>query len=137
MATTSLVSVAQLRELPDPTDGTYHELHGGQVVRLTIPKKRHQRLQRHLRRLLEPLAAPYGIVELEIGFRSLPEYEARRADVAFVSQARWDADEDDLMGAPEMVIEVLSPSNTVTEIDEKRSLCLAHGCREFWHSARW
>lgn len=34
--------------------------------------------------------------------------------------------------APELVIEVLSPSNTVEEILEKEGLCLENGCREFW-----
>src|SRR5262249_53868048 len=40
--------------------------------------------------------------------------------------------EDWLAGAPDLVIEVLSPSNTATEINDKEKLCLEHGCREFW-----
>jgi Uma2 family endonuclease len=31
-----------------------------------------------------------------------------------------------------LVIEVLSPSNSATEIREKRRLCLENGSREFW-----
>ena len=31
-----------------------------------------------------------------------------------------------------IVIEVLSASNTVTEMLEKEQLCLANGCQEFW-----
>jgi Uma2 family endonuclease len=30
------------------------------------------------------------------------------------------------------VIEVLSPSNTVAEINDKKTLCLENGSREFW-----
>jgi Uma2 family endonuclease len=30
------------------------------------------------------------------------------------------------------VIEVLSPSNTVSEIGEKEAMCLENGCLEFW-----
>jgi Uma2 family endonuclease len=42
-------------------------------------------------------------------------------------------DKDDaLHGAPEIVIEVLSPSNTTAEIAERRGICLANGAREFW-----
>ena len=35
-------------------------------------------------------------------------------------------------GAPDLVIEVLSPSNTAIEINDKRSICLANGCSSFW-----
>jgi Uma2 family endonuclease len=31
-----------------------------------------------------------------------------------------------------LVIEVESPSNTAAELDEKESICLANGCKEFW-----
>ena len=40
--------------------------------------------------------------------------------------------EDNIRGAPELVIEVLSPSNTAAEIYEKEQICLANGAQEFW-----
>lgn len=48
--------------------------------------------------------------------------------------ARWDNIDPKglLVGAPELVIEVLSPSKTVAEIFDKRTLCLENGSREFW-----
>jgi Uma2 family endonuclease len=53
--------------------------------------------------------------------------------VAFISKARCDAaDERDLEGAPELVIEILSPSNTKPRLREYAALCLANGCEEFW-----
>jgi hypothetical protein len=46
---------------------------------------------------------------------------------------RWDATPDDNMqGSPELVIEVLSPSNTKREMQEKATLYLATGAQEFW-----
>ena len=47
---------------------------------------------------------------------------------------RDDATGDDeyLAGAPDVVVEVLSPSNTVDEINEKISICLDNGCVSFW-----
>jgi Uma2 family endonuclease len=94
----------------------------------------HARLQSRLARLLRPHCEHRGIVETEVAFRALPEYELRAADIAFVSQERWDAtdDEDNLHGSPELVIEVLSPSNSKAEIQEKSALCLATGAAEFW-----
>jgi Uma2 family endonuclease len=54
------------------------------------------------------------------------------ADVAAVSRDRFYADEDFVRGAPELVIEILSPSNTAVEMNDKERLCLENGCREFW-----
>lgn len=133
-ATTALVTVAEYRQLPEPADGVVLELWHGEVVRLTRPKKLHLRLQHRLRQLLQPHGDPLGYLELEVPFRALSEHDLRCADVAFVSAARWNAvpDDGDLAGAPELVIEVESPSNTAAELKDKQLLCLANGCQEFW-----
>jgi Uma2 family endonuclease len=36
------------------------------------------------------------------------------------------------MGAPDVVVEILSPSNTAAETLDKRNICLENGSREFW-----
>lgn len=129
----TLLTVEQYRHLP-AIDDAIQELHWGSVVTMTRPKMRHARLQSRLARLLRPAMEPAGIVETEVAFRALPEYDLRGADVAFVSQARWDAtdDNDNLHGSPELVIEILSPSNTKREMQEKAALCLSTGSEEFW-----
>lgn len=133
-ATTALVTVAEYRQLPEPADGAVLELWHGEVVRLTRPKKLHLRIQHRLQDLLATLAGSAGFVAVELPFRAEPEHDLRCADVAFVSAARWNAvpDDGDLMGAPELVIEVESPSNTAAELKDKQLLCLANGCQEFW-----
>ena len=75
-----------------------------------------------------------SIVASPFPFRALPEFEFRDADVAYISAERWaqiDWD-DDFYGAPDLVVEVLSPPNTVEEMEDKEQLCLANGAREFW-----
>jgi len=128
-----MITVDQYRQLPDRED-VVQELHRGTVVTLTRPRMKHLKLQSRLARLLRPKAERLGIVEIEFPFRALPEYDLRGADVAFVSQQRWDAtdDDDNLRGSPELVIEVLSPSNTKAEMREKAALCLSTGALEFW-----
>ncbi len=128
-----LMTVERYRQLPE-RDDAIQELHWGMVVRLTRPKMRHAKLQSRLVRLLRSKAEAWGVVEMEVAFRALPEYDLRGADVAYVSQHRWDAtdDDDNLHGSPELVIEVLSPSNTKAEIHEKAVLCLSTGSQEFW-----
>src|ERR1035441_7055711 len=123
-----LMTVEQYRQLPDRED-VIQELHWGMVVTLSRPKMRHAKLQSRLVRLLRPKAEHMGVVESEVAFRALPEYDLRGADVAYVSQQRWDAtgDDDNLHGSPELVIEALLPSNTSSEISEKASLRFSSG----------
>jgi Uma2 family endonuclease len=129
--TTGLMTVEQYRELPE-TGPFYYELRKGELVQVSRPKLKHIKIQRRLRELLTAVFGPRGIVETELPFRAVREYELRVADVAYVTRERWLETEDDLFGAPDLAIEVLSPSNTLTEINEKIALCLENGCREFW-----
>jgi Uma2 family endonuclease len=126
-----LITVDEYRQLPERED-IIQELHWGRVVNLTRPKLKHTKLQERLVQLLRPRVEGRGMVWAEVPFRALPEYDVRAADVAFVSQERWNTDADDLHGSPELVIEVLSPSNTRAEMREKASLCLSSGAEEFW-----
>jgi Uma2 family endonuclease len=134
-ATTShLMTVEEFRKLPENSGPVYHELRHGELVSVTRPKYKHYRIQLRIRDLLRPLAPPGGLVDIEFAFRALPEHELRVADVAYISAEREqtiDAD-DNLHGAPDLVIEVLSPSNTAAEIYDKEKLCLENGAKEFW-----
>ncbi len=128
-----LMTVEQYRELPERED-VIQELHWGRVVELCRPKVGHVKTQSRLVRLLRPLMEQLGAVEMEVPFRAVPEYDIRGVDVAFVSRERWEAldDDSDLQGSPEIVIEVLSPSNTKREMQEKAALYLTTGAQEFW-----
>jgi Uma2 family endonuclease len=131
--TTGLMTVEQFRQLPE-TGPFYYELRHGELVSVVRPKLKHHLIQERLRDLLKPQAPAGSFVAYEVAFRALPEYELRVADVAWLSAERFQqADpEDNIRGAPDLVIEVLSPSNTAVEINEKEKLCLENGAREFW-----
>jgi Uma2 family endonuclease len=135
---TRLMTFAEFEQLPD-SRAARHELRHGELFAVSPPKHDHYLVQRRLRRLLESAAvaagtADAGEVEIEMSFRALPEHEYRTCDVAFVSAERWRQIpvKGNLPGAPDLVIEVLSPSNTVAEMFDKRMLCLENGSREFW-----
>lgn len=129
----NLVTVAQFRELPESGECAY-ELHHGEVVAVTRPKTRHTKLQVRLSRLLETKLQIFGETIIELPYCPLAEFEVRAADVAVVSHERWNTGDPDgfLTGAPELVIEVKSPSNTPKQLRELAALCLANGTREFW-----
>ena len=128
-----LVTVAEFFERPEVAGG-YEELRQGEIVMVAWPKQPHASLQYRIRVLLEHELGDAAIVDKEMGFRARPEFEIRRADVGVVSASRWEASELSgyLMGAPEIVIEVESPSNTAREFREKEDLCLATGALAFW-----
>ena len=65
---------------------------------------------------------------------SRPEYQVWRADVAVLRLERTTriGGDEYLQGAPDLVVEVLSPSNTAQEINDKIAVCLENGCASFW-----
>jgi Uma2 family endonuclease len=127
-----LITVQQFRLMPE--DGRAYELHHGEVVTVTRPKAKHYHLQRQFVRLLESRLAGFGQAGMEFPYRPVAEFDLRVADVAVVSHLRYDQidPEDNLRGAPELVIEIKSPSNTDRQLRELASLGLANGCVEFW-----
>ena len=124
---TDLMTVEAFRLLPDPADGSRYELHAGRLVTMPPPKNRHIYLQMHIRKLLEREARERAVADKEWPFRATREHEFRYADIAFVERQRFEKDnlDDNLYGAPELVVEVVSLSNTEEELDEKEALCLA------------
>ena len=132
--TSQLLTVEEFRNLPQDHGPVYHELRHGELVAVTRPKFQHTLIQRTVRRLLEELADPASFVDLEVPFRPLPEHELWTADVAYLSPARFAQvdTEDNIRGAPDLVIEVLSPSNTVAEMNDRERICLENGAKEFW-----
>ena len=129
---TQLMTVEDFQKLPDPPSGHY-ELHHGQVVLMPPRKKIHVKAQRRLFGLLLPLLEDLGFLDEELPFRPAPEYQYWQCDIGFITQERWDNDRNEyFLGAPDIVIEVLSESNTVDEILDRQDVCLANGCIAFW-----
>ena len=124
--------VEEYERIPNLPGGHY-ELHHGELVFVTYPVWQHKALQRRLRKLLEAMAEPFGfVVDTEYPYRPLPENEVWGADVACVSGTR-DQVQQWLIGSPELVIEVKSPSNTKAELHDKAMTTLAGaGAVEFW-----
>ena len=137
---TRAMTVEEFRRLPEDSGPVYHELRHGGPVAVTRPTLKHALIQRNLRELLTPIAEPGSYVDTEVAFRPLPEHELWVANVAYVSAERFQqadpaavrSEDDNIRGAPELVIEVLSASNTAAEIHDRERICLANGAREFW-----
>lgn len=129
---TTLMTVADFERIPEPSGGHY-ELHHGEPILVPPPILEHALIQRKLMLLLHQLCTGW-FVTMEFAFRPLPEYEVWVADVVALRMERllkgpkkaW------ISGAPELVVEILSPSNTAQEMNDREQICFQGGCQEFW-----
>ena len=131
----SVVTWAEFQRLPErPEQGQRYELHDGEVVIVPPARPRHIKTQQRLLKLLMRHAEGIGEVTLEFPYRPALNLQFWVADVAFIAQADWDAMplEEYQVYAPDLIIEVLSPSNTVLKVNRQRIFALSAGTKEFW-----
>ena len=134
MVVSTLMTIEEFKRLPE--DGMRHELIRGVLYRMPPPKPRHGRVtgnafaevRHHVR------ANGLGAVYDQSGIMLPGEPDTMVGpDVAFVQQARLPIDEGDYpVLAPDLVIEVASPSDSGPTIEDKIKLYLAAGVRLVW-----
>jgi len=130
---TRLLTWEEFLNLPE-SDWMRQELHHGELFEMPPARHGHKDIQRRLIRLLERAATTTWLAAEEIGFRPSTGPEYWIGDVIFTQVARWNAvPRDGVMSyVPELVIEVLSPSNRPGKMRERKNVCLENGGREFW-----
>ena len=117
-----------------PPDKRY-QLLDGEMILAPSPTTRHQRILLRLyqavndfvasHRLGEVLVAPCDVI--------LSNHDVAQPDVLFVSNQRSDIiTEANVQGAPDLVVEVLSPGTSQYDRGYKRSLYGRYGVREYW-----
>lgn len=131
-----LLTHDDLRKLPD--DGTRHELRAGLLVAEPLPMRRHALIQGRLLRVLVDFVEARGLGEVygETGYLlSRDPDTVRGPDVSFVAAERLRSAPDEsafFPGAPDLAVEIVSPSNRPDEIHAKVADYLAAGCRWVW-----
>ena len=116
-------------------DDTRYELLDGELVEMPSPKEIHQRLVLSLgtlfnvfvsaRQLGRVYIAPFDVV--------LSDTIVVQPDLMFISNERSHIiTEDNIQGAPDLVIEILSPSNADNDRIRKREFYEQHGVTEYW-----
>jgi len=129
---------AELQALPD--EGYNHEVVKGQLLMSPKNNFQHEQICERINFALESfnrlhrLGAVFGS---SMGFW-MKNRNCRAPDVAFVSKARLvefgfnPGTKSFFPGAPDLAIEVLSPSNTRAELDERQADFFASGARLAW-----
>jgi len=124
-----------LLRMPEPKDGKRYEILDGELVVSPSPSFRHQYvLAQALRALMREiqdarrglvLAAPLDVV-LSRTRVVIPDHVAVRADRLNIIQRRG------IFGPPDLVTEILSPSNKRYDRNRKRRLYASSGIPEYW-----
>jgi Uma2 family endonuclease len=128
-----LMTAEELLRLPD--DGRRHELVAGELRTMPLHGMEHGAVAASVAADLwqHVCAQRLGRVVAATGFLLTTSPDTVRApDVAFVSRGRVHATGEVTgywLGAPDLVVEVISPNDLYTEVEEKVSTWLAHGTR--------
>lgn len=134
MATTKLWTAEEVERLPD--DEFRYALIKGVLFRMPPPMARHGRITNNAGRHIGNFVAEHnvGVVYNQSGFilERHPDV-LLEPDLAFVQTARVPADETTYpVLAPDLVVEVVSPSQSGPAIEDKVAIYLAAGVRLVW-----
>jgi len=134
MASKTLMTLEEFERLSSD-DGVIYELDEGELVSMTFPMPKHARIQRAL--LLELGAflkqRPVGEVLLDTGYLlSADPPTLRGPDVGFVRTGRKVDPDARIQGAPDLAVEVVSPSDTASALLRKVQQYLRSGAHTVW-----
>ena len=126
---------ADLQRMPESHDGRRYEIIDGELVVSPSPATRHQRVSIHGERVLfreiegrklgTMFHAPVDVIMSRTRV-VVPDIVAVRADRMHVVEDRG------IFGAPDLIVEILSPSNKRYDRDRKRRLYATVGVPEYW-----
>jgi Uma2 family endonuclease len=134
MVTTQLMTAQDLWQMGEAAE--YAELIDGEIVQMAPPNGEHGAIQAALIRAIgnhlerSNLGTAYG----EVGYllRQNPD-TVLGPDLSFVAAARVPVDQSRFLAlAPDLAVEIVSPSNAPGEIERKVALYLQAGTRMIW-----
>ena len=117
-----------------PDDERY-ELLDGNLMMVPAPNRKHQRVLVTLTRKLDDFTGEHGLGTVYVAPFDvvLSDTDVVQPDVLFISRAReHTVTDDNVRGAPDLVIEILSPSTADRDLGYKHDLYGRHGVLEYW-----
>ncbi|MCH8309384.1 MAG: Uma2 family endonuclease [Chloroflexi bacterium] len=128
------LTVRDYMSIPDGDDRRF-ELIDGELILAPSPVPQHQMISRNLFRMLDDFVASQNLGELLYAPMDvvLSEHDVFQPDILFVSRNRLHIIGDrNIQGAPDLVIEILSPSTETRDRGVKLNQYLRYGVREYW-----
>jgi Uma2 family endonuclease len=133
---TELLSTADYESLSRSWKETErYELIGGELIMVPPPSTYHQDILTYLVETLGPIVRKKRLGKVYVSpvnvFAS--EHDVYQPDLLFVRQEhRSIIANDGVHGAPDFVIEILSPSNAYYDLKTKKDIYQQIGVREYW-----
>jgi Uma2 family endonuclease len=127
------LTLDDLEQMPD--DFVHRELVNGELIELPPPLFKHSEIAHNIYDSLSPFAKQrhLGSAFIEAGYKiTSDKRNFIEPDVSFVSTKRLDEDDKYLFGAPDLAIEVISPSERPKHVLAKRAVLFENGCKEIW-----
>ena len=127
------VSYADLERAPE--DGRRYELYDGEVFVVPAPVPRHQVVQQLIAEALHRHVSAHGGFSvgspIDIVFS---EYDVLQPDVVLFTAERAHLVDLDrvIRDAPDLCVEILSPSTEATDRGRKMQMFARYGVREYW-----
>ena len=132
MGVKTLMAVEELAHLPD--DGLRYELDEGELITMAPASEGHGGLAAEILGVLRNFVRQHSLGRVftpDTGFR-LADDTLRSPDVAFVRQERLTGRWAFFQGAPDLAVEVFSPSDSVAQLMRKVHQYLKAGCHTVW-----
>lgn len=118
-----------------PDDGKTYQIIGGKLFRMPAPVPDHQRISRKLERILDEYVMEKGLGEVFYAPCDvvLSEEDVVQPDIFFISKEReYIIGDKNIQGAPDLVIEIVSPRSEYLDRKVKVELYGKYGVKEYW-----
>jgi Uma2 family endonuclease len=118
-----------------PPDSGKFQLIEGELISMTSPNTKHQRIIRLITKFLESYLDKNSIGEIFLSPMDvvLGEHNTYQPDLLFILESNKKIiEETKINGTPDMVVEVLSPSNAYYDLVIKKKIYESSGVKEYW-----
>jgi Uma2 family endonuclease len=135
MSSKTLLTADELEQMPDD-DSVQTELDEGELITMPLAGENHGHRELEIAAILRNHVKPNRLGRVytgDTGFR-LSADTVRAPDVAFVCQARVETlkSKGFAKGAPDLAVEIFSPSDSVRQLMRKVKQYFAAGCHTVW-----
>ncbi|MFN3480770.1 MAG: Uma2 family endonuclease [Thermodesulfovibrionales bacterium] len=114
-------------------EGAPYQLIEGELVMTPAPNPRHQLISANIFEKIREFTKQLGMTLYSPIDVYLGRENAYQPDIIFISKERQDIiQEDGIYGAPDLVIEILSPSTARYDLREKFRVYERTGVKEYW-----
>jgi Uma2 family endonuclease len=130
------ISIHEFRQMEfDDNDDAYYELINGYIMKKSAPRPQHQRISMKLSRAIANYLFENKIGEI---FASpidvfLDNFNAFQPDLVFIpTENQHFITDDGIIGIPDLIIEIISPSSVLRDRVDKKNVCERLKVKEYW-----